>query len=87
MWLAYPFIMTVTMGAIASIPRELIEAAYIDGASAWLRFRKVMLPQVIRPILFATILTTGSSLQAFMIPLLINSGGPEGMIRILGFDP
>jgi len=47
MWLVYPFIMTITMGAIASIPRELIEAAYIDGASAWLRFRKVMLPQVI----------------------------------------
>ena len=87
MWLAYPFIMTVTMGAIASIPRELIEAAYIDGASVWLRFRKIMLPQVIRPILFATVLTTGASLQAFMVPLLINGGGPEGMIRIPGLDP
>lgn len=86
-WLAYPFIMTVTMGAIAGIPRELIEAAYIDGASIWLRFRKILLPQVISPILFATVLTTGASLQAFMVPLLINGGGPEGMIRIPGLDP
>ncbi len=87
MWLAYPFIMTVTMGAIAGIPRELIEAAYIDGASVWLRFRKIMLPQVIRPILFATVLTTGASLQAFMVPLLINGGGPEGRIVVDGLPP
>jgi len=44
MWLAYPFIMTVTMGAIASIPRELIEAAYIDGASWSQIIFKVILP-------------------------------------------
>ncbi len=87
MWLAYPFIMTVTMGAIAGIPKELIEAAYIDGAGIWLRFRKIMLPQVIRPILFATVLTTGASLQAFMVPLLINSGGPQGMIHVPGLPP
>ena len=61
MWLAYPFIMTVTMGAIAGIPKEIIEATYIDGASVWLRFRKVLLPQVMRPVLFATVLTTGAS--------------------------
>ncbi len=87
MWLAYPFIMTVTMGAIAGIPKEIIEATYIDGAGVWLRFRKVLLPQVIRPVLFATVLTTGASLQAFMVPLLINGGGPTGLIKIPGLEP
>ncbi len=86
MWLAYPFVMTVTMGAISGVPRELIEAAYVDGASVFTRFRRIMLPLTIRPILFATILTTGASLQAFMVPLLINGGGPTKEISFLWFE-
>lgn len=87
MWLGYPFVMTVTMGAIAGIPKELIEAAYIDGAGVFQRFRQVTLPLALRPILFAAILTTGASLQAFMVPLLINNGGPQGFISVPGFKP
>ncbi|MET1159898.1 MAG: sugar ABC transporter permease, partial [Thermoprotei archaeon] len=86
LWLAYPFVMTVTMGAISGIPRELIEAAYVDGASVITRFRKIMLPLTLRPIMFATILTTGASLQAFMVPLLINGGGPTKEISFLWFS-
>lgn len=87
MWLAYPFIMTVTMGAISSIPRELIEASYIDGAGVLTRFIRISLPLTIRPIAFAAIMTTGASLQAFMIPLLINGGGPAAMIYFPGTKP
>ncbi len=85
MWLAYPFIMTVTMAAISSVPRELLESAMVDGASAWQRFRDVMLPLTARPILFASILTAGASLQAFMVPLLINNGGPTKEVQFLWF--
>ncbi|MEZ0346325.1 MAG: sugar ABC transporter permease [Infirmifilum sp.] len=84
MWLAYPFIMTVTMAAIASIPKELLESALVDGASVWERFKSIMLPLTSRPILFASILTAGASLQAFMVPLLINNGGPTKEIQFLG---
>jgi arabinogalactan oligomer/maltooligosaccharide transport system permease protein len=87
MWLAYPFIMTVTMGAIASVPKELIEAAYIDGAGVFTRFQRIMLPLTKKPILFAAILTTGASLQAFMVPLLINQGGPAKTLYLPGFKP
>ncbi len=86
MWLAYPFIMTVTMAAIASIPRELIESAMVDGATAWQRFKDVMLPLTSRPILFASVLTAGASLQAFMVPLLINGGGPTKELQFLWFS-
>lgn len=85
-WLAYPFVMTVTMGAIAGVPKELIEASYIDGAGVWMRFRKIMLPLTLRPILYAAILTSGASLQAFMVPLLINNGGPVKTLRVPGFE-
>ncbi|PLJ77024.1 carbohydrate ABC transporter permease [Infirmifilum sp. SLHALR2] len=86
MWLAYPFIMTVTMAAISSIPKELIESAMVDGASFWQRFREIMLPLTSRPVLFASILTAGASLQAFMVPLLINNGGPTKEIQFLWFS-
>jgi len=85
MWLAYPFIMTVTMAAITSIPKELIESAMVDGASVWQRFKDIMLPLISRPVLFASILTAGASLQAFMVPLLINNGGPTKDIQFLWF--
>lgn len=86
MWLAYPFIMTVTMAAISSIPKELLESALVDGASAWERFKSIMFPLTSRPILFASILTAGSSLQAFMVPLLLNNGGPTKELQFLWFS-
>jgi arabinogalactan oligomer/maltooligosaccharide transport system permease protein len=82
-WLAYPFIMTVVLGALASIPREMIEAALIDGASYLDRVKYVILPQIFRPLIFATLLTTGASFQAFMIPLLLNDGGPGRKNEVL----
>lgn len=85
-WLAYPFIMTVTQGALSGISKDVIEAAYVDGASVWTVTRRIMLPLISRPLLVATALTTGASLQAFMIPLVLNGGGPTGMIRVPFLD-
>lgn len=82
MWLAYPFIMTVTMGALSGISKDVIEAAYVDGAGLWYRLRYVVLPLVSRPLITATILTTGASLQAFMVPLLLNGGGPTQTVSV-----
>jgi ABC-type sugar transport systems, permease components len=86
-WLAYPFVMTVTMAALASIPKEYLEAALVDGARTLQILRSVVLPLILRPIAFATILTTGASLQAFMVPLLINNGGPAKNISLPGYTP
>lgn len=83
-WLAYPFIMTITLGAISSISKEIIESSMIDGAGLWIRFRHIVLPQVKRPVLFATLLTTGASFQAFMVPLLLNGGGPVVYMKMFG---
>mgnify|MGYP001772653663 CR=1 FL=1 len=86
-WLAYPFVMTVTLGAISGIPREIIEASYIDGAGIISRFVRVTLPLTLRPIAFAAIMTTGASLQAFLVPLLVNNGGPATIISFPGTRP
>ena len=81
-WLAYPFIMTVTQGALRGISKDVIEAAYIDGASVFYRFRRIILPLVSKPLMVATILTTGASLQVFLIPIVLNGAGPTGAICI-----
>ncbi|MEM4732836.1 MAG: sugar ABC transporter permease [Desulfurococcaceae archaeon] len=81
-WLAYPFIMTITQGALRGVSKDIIEAAYIDGASLWMRLRKVVFPQIARPVLVATVLTTGASLQVFLVPLVINGAGPHGEVCV-----
>lgn len=81
-WLAYPFIMTVTQGALRGVPKDVIEASYIDGASVFYRFRRIILPLVAKPLVVATILTTGASLQVFLIPIVLNGAGPTGAICI-----
>jgi arabinogalactan oligomer/maltooligosaccharide transport system permease protein len=49
-WLGFPFMMVVALGALQSIPREMYEAVSMDGAGAWQRFRIVTLP-MLRPVL------------------------------------
>jgi ABC-type sugar transport system permease subunit len=44
LWLGYPYFMLVTSGALQSIPTEIYEAAMIDGATSWQRFRRITLP-------------------------------------------
>jgi len=75
-WLAYPFMMTVILAALQSIPPELYDSAQIDGAGRLQRLRYVTLPLIFRPLWFATILTSNASFQAFLVPYLLNGGGP-----------
>jgi len=71
-WLAYPFMMTVVISALQSVPDTLIEAAIIDGANYWQRLTKIIIPLVSKPIAFITILTSAASFQYFLVPFLYN---------------
>ena len=75
-WLAYPFMMTVVLAALQSVPPELYDSAQIDGAGRLQRLRYITLPLIFRPLWFATILTSNASFQAFLVPYLLNGGGP-----------
>lgn len=75
-WLAYPFMMTVILGALQGISPELYEAATVDGARAWQKLRHVTLPQIRRPLLLATLLTTNTTFQQLNVIFLLNGGGP-----------
>lgn len=75
-WLAYPFMMTVILGALQGIPPELYEAATVDGARAWHKVKHITLPLIRRPLLLATLLTTNTTFQQLNVPYLLNQGGP-----------
>jgi len=82
-WLGFPFMMVISLGALQSIPAELYEAASIDGASGWQKFKHVTLP-LLRPALFpAVILGTIWTFNAFNVIYLVSGGGPDHQTEIL----
>lgn len=75
-WLAYPFMVIIIVSALQDVPKELHDAAKVDGAGYFYRFTTVTLPAIRRPVLFASILTAATSFQSFLIPWIFNEGGP-----------
>ena len=80
-WLGFPFMMVVILGALQAIPRDLEEAAAVDGATWWQRFRHVVLP-LLRPALVpAVVLGTVWTFNMFNIIYLVSGGEPDGRPR------
>ncbi|MCW5806389.1 MAG: sugar ABC transporter permease, partial [Deltaproteobacteria bacterium] len=85
-WLGFPFMMVVALGALESIPKDLYEAASVDGASAWQRFRHITLPHL-RPALGPAV-ALGSiwTFNMFNVIYLVSAGEPGGATNILVTD-
>ncbi|GIJ32333.1 carbohydrate ABC transporter permease [Verrucosispora sp. WMMD703] len=82
-WLGVPFMMVALLGGMQTIPGELYEAAEIDGASAWQRFRNITLPGL-RPVSMTVILLgTIWTFNMFPIIFLVTEGQPAGGTEIL----
>jgi len=75
-WWGFGFPMLVFMAGLQSIPEHLYEAAKIDGANAWQRFRFVTLPLLRPTILFVTVTQFIAHLQVFGQSFIITGGGP-----------
>ncbi len=76
LWLSYPFFTIVILGALQSIPEELNDAAKVDGASPWQRFREVTLPLLVPAITPITVMSGITTFQMFNTVWLITAGGP-----------
>ncbi|MBI2895847.1 MAG: extracellular solute-binding protein [Deltaproteobacteria bacterium] len=82
-WLGFPFMMVVTLGALQAIPRDLEDAAAVDGASAWQRFRHVTLPLVKPALVPAVLLGSVWTFNMFNVIYLVSGGEPDGQTEIL----
>lgn len=85
-WLGFPFMMIIALGALQSIPRELYEASAIDGSSKWQSFWNVTFP-LLRPAMVpAVILGTIWTFNQFNVIYLVSGGGPDGATELLITD-
>ena len=82
-WLGFPFMMVVTLGALAAVPRDVLEAAEVDGASRWQRLSRITLP-IIAPTMIPAI-TLGAiwTFNMFNVVFLVSGGEPDGTTDIL----
>ena len=76
LWKNVGFTMVILLAALQDVSEELNEAAALDGAGPWLRFRHVSLPSIRQPLLFATIMAVIASLQVFDQVYVMTGGGP-----------
>jgi ABC-type sugar transport system permease subunit len=74
-WLGYNMI--ILLAGLQTIPQQLYEAAEIDGASRWQKFRFVTLPQLRPVLLFVIVSSTIGTFQIFAEPYVITGGGPS----------
>jgi multiple sugar transport system permease protein len=64
------------LAALQTVPRELVEAAQVDGASQWRVFRHITLPLLTPFLVIITLLTVEQNLQIFDLMLTMTGGGP-----------
>ncbi|MFH9182169.1 carbohydrate ABC transporter permease [Streptomyces sp. NPDC017673] len=81
-WAGLPQTTVALLAGLQNVPRELHEAAAVDGAGAWRRFRTVTWP-ALRPVALAiTALNLIWNLNSFALVYVLTSGGPGGRTRL-----
>ncbi|MET9370875.1 sugar ABC transporter permease [Streptomyces griseoflavus] len=83
-WIGIPFNMVILYGGLQEIPKELYEAASLDGASAWRTFRSVTLPMLKPVITVVLVLGFMSTVKILDLILALTDGGPADATQTLG---
>lgn len=78
-WQYAGYIMMIYVAALQNVPKDLLEAAQIDGASAWQRFRNVTIPLVAPAFTVTLFLTLVNSFKQFDVNASLTNGGPSTM--------
>ena len=85
-WKIFGYNMIIFMAALQTVPEELHDAARIDGAGAWTRFRHVTLPAIAPTVLLVSILSIAGFFQLFAEPYVMTQGGPaQSTVTVLYF--
>jgi len=84
-WKNYPLVTLLTLAALQTIPEDLFEAARLDGASAWRRFRAITFPAIAAPLAVAIVLRTIDAFKIFDIIYVMTRGGPLDSTKTVSF--
>lgn len=84
-WKNYPLIALIVLAGLQTIPRDLYEAAIMDGAGAWTRFWKITLPGIMGPLSVALVLRAIEAFKVFDIIYVMTRGGPADVTKTASF--
>lgn len=84
-WKTSSFAALIILAGLQTIPDELYEAASIDGASAWQKFRHITLPLLKPALLLALLFRTIDALRVFDLVFVMTQGGPADATNVLQF--
>jgi multiple sugar transport system permease protein len=85
-WKTFGYNMIIFLAALQAVNADLIDAARVDGAGAWVRFRHVTLPAIAPTMLLVAILTVAGMFQLFAEPYVMTQGGPaKSTVTVLYF--
>lgn len=82
-WVGVGYWMTFLIAGLKDIAPSLYEAAAIDGATGWQRFRYITLPQLRRPLTFVLVADTVSNFLVFAPVQILTKGGPDGSTNLI----
>jgi len=82
-WKNVPMLSILLSAAFQGVPTELLEAATIDGASEWQKFRRISLPTVSYTLLILMVIVSIWNIQQFVIIWITTRGGPINSTHIL----
>ncbi|MCL6444849.1 MAG: sugar ABC transporter permease [Alicyclobacillus sp.] len=81
-WIGIPFNMVLIYSGLQEVPKEMLEAASIDGANAWTRFWSVSLPSIRSVVSITVLLGLIYTLKVFDIIMALTGGGPANASQI-----
>ncbi|TEU11970.1 MAG: sugar ABC transporter permease [Anaerolineales bacterium] len=87
-WQWTPFVTLLILAGLGTVPDELLEAATLDRASNWMKFRQIYWPYLRFPLLLALLFRSIDTLKMFDSPFILTGGGPGNFtstLSILGY--
>jgi multiple sugar transport system permease protein len=85
-WIGVPLVTIYFLAAIQAIPKDLYEAAWVDGAGRWYRFRRITLPLMVPAIITMSMLSLIATFNSFDIIWILTQGGPNGATTTMIID-
>jgi len=85
-WIGTPMVTLFFLAAMQGVNRDLYEAAWVDGAGRWYRFRRITIPQIMPVIVSMALLSAIWTFNSFEIIWILTEGGPRGATTTLIVD-
>lgn len=82
-WKDLGFVMVILLAGLQAIPGEFYEAASVDGAGRWARFRNITLPLLTPSLFFVLVISLINNLQVFDQVWVMTGGGPAGATSVV----